>query len=453
MIKNNLTIKLISPRMSLRPMDSEMKRRMAPPLSLVTIASLTPEQHYVYIEDENVGKINFDDNPDLVGITVNIDTVYRAFEISAKYRQKGAKVIFGGIYVSACPQEVAGYCDSVCIGEAENLWEQIINDYCNDDLKAQYFNPVPVDLSLVPVANWDYIKQKEKYLYNNIIVTSRGCPFKCEFCYNSCDYVSGKYRNRPVENIITEIKKIGKKHIMFIDDNFIGNIDWTKSLIKQIKDMGLIWHAAVSTNIVHHPELIIKMAESGCRSLFIGFESINDNSILNVNKKQNKVSEYERLIKLLHDNGIMVNASLVFGFDNDTPETFDKTLAWLIRNRVETMTGHILTPYPGTILYRRFEKDKRVFCHDLEKYNTAHAVFNPVYFAPEQLEAEYRKIYKDFYSFRNILKRRPENKRIRASYFLFNFGYRKYGQFISFFGRIGLMNSIGKLARRLSYGI
>lgn len=453
MVKNNLTIKLISPRMSLRPMDSEMKRRMAPPLSLLTIASLTPKQHAVYIEDENIGKINFDDAPDLVGITVNIDTVYRAFEISEKYRQKGVRVIFGGIYASACPQGVKDHCDSVCIGEVESLWEQIIDDCCVDRLKTQYFNPEPTDLSLVPIINQDYIRQKEKYLYYNIIVASRGCPFKCEFCYNSCNYVSGKYRTRSVEDIITEIKKINKKHIMFIDDNFIGNIDWTKKFIENIKNMKLIWHAAVSTNIINHPQLISDMAESGCRSLFIGFESINDNSIVSVNKKQNKISEYEELIRLLHTNGIMVNASLVFGFDGDTPETFERTLEWLIKNRVETMTGHILTPYPGTVLYEKLEKNGRIICNNLEKYNTAHAVFYPVHFTPQQLEAKYRKMYKDFYSFRNILKRCPKNKTIRASYFLFNFGYRKFGRFVSFFGRIGLMNFIGRIARRLSYGI
>ena len=452
-MNHKLIIKLISPRMSLRPMDSEMKRRMAPPLSLVTIAAMTPQEHYVYIEDENIGEINFNDNPDIVGITVNVDTFYRAVEISEKYRTKGTKVIFGGIHASACPDDMIPHCDAVCIGEAEGLWQQIIDDCLHNTLKTQYHNTEPTDLSLVPVADWGFIKNKEKYLYYNVIVTSRGCPFKCEFCYNSCEYMSRKYRNRPVNDIIREIESLGTSQIMFIDDNFIGNIRWTEDLLERITPMKLVWHAAVSTNIVNYPDLISKMAQSGCKSLFIGFESINENSIKSVNKQQNKIHEYEKLINLLHNNGIMVNASLVFGFDSDTPDTFKNTLQWLVKNRVETMTGHILTPYPGTVLYKRLKDEGRILHNDFEKYNTAYVVFKPENIDAEYLQKAYRKMYSDFYSFRNIWRRRPQNKKIRASYFLFNLGYRKFGGFMSFLGRFSLMNRIGKLARRLSYGI
>jgi radical SAM superfamily enzyme YgiQ (UPF0313 family) len=240
---------------------------------------------------------------------------------------------------------------------------------------------------------------------------------------------------------------------MFIDDNLIGNISWVESLLDRLENAGLVWHAAASTNIVHHPKLVARMAQCGCRSLFVGFESINAESISSVNKRQNKISEYEILIKLLHDNGIMLNASLVFGFDNDTPETFDKTLQWLVANKVETMTGHILTPYPGTTLYKRLEAEGRITCHDLTKYNTSQVVFQPKNLTKQQLESGYARMYKEFYSLRNIVKRCPKNKRILASYLLFNFGYRKFGRITSFFGKIGFMNLIGKLARRLSYGI
>lgn len=440
--------------MSLRPMDSEMKRKMSPPLSLVTVASLTPEQHTVYIEDENVEKINLEDSPDLVGITVNVDTVYRAKEISDIYRSKGAKVVFGGIHASACANELTDHCDAICVGEAEEVWAKMIEDCLAGSLRPIYHHREPTNLTLVPVADWKYIEKKSKYLYHNVIVTSRGCPFRCEFCYNSCDYVSGKYRNRPVEDIIEEIKCLGTKQVMFIDDNLIGNIAWTGSLLEKLTEMKIVWHAAVSTNIVHHPGLVRKMARSGCRSLFIGFESINPASIESVNKKQNKIPEYETLIRLLHDNGIMVNASLVFGFDNDTVDTFDETLHWLVRNRVETMTGHILTPYPGTVLYKRFKDEGRIICDDLTLYNTSHVVFTPKNLTVEQLQAGYNNMYKRFYSFRNIIRRRPENKRLIASYLVFNFGYRKFGHLVSFIAqRLGLMNAIGKLARRLSYGI
>jgi len=191
---------------------------------------------------------------------------------------------------------------------------------------------------------------------------------------------------------------------MFIDDNLIGNLRWTESLLDALENKKLVWHAAVSANLVHHPDLIARMAQCGCRSLFIGFESINTESIKSVNKKQNKIPEYETLIQLLHKNNIMVNASLVFGFDDDDEDVFKKTLEWLIKNGVETMTGHILTPYPGTVLYKKIKSEKRIACNNLAKYNTSQVVFQPKNLTEKQLYEGYIKMYKDFYSMKNIIK-------------------------------------------------
>ncbi len=447
-----LKVKLVSPKMSLRPMDSEFKRLMSPSLSLVIIASLTPGPHIVYIEDENLNPVNFSDNPDIVGITVNVDTAYRAFSIARIYRNKGIKVIFGGIYASSNPDSVLEHCDSVCIGEAEELWVSILEDLLNGTLKPKYYFSDPTDLSKVPIPDWSLIS-KSKYLYNNIVVTSRGCPFQCEFCYNSCDYTNKKYRVRPVESVLNEIRALDKKRIMFIDDNLIGDPGWTEELIENIKPLNLFWHAAVSANIVKHPDLIKKMSGSGCKSLFIGFESINIKSISSIRKTQNKVSEYNTLISLLHNSGIMVNASLVFGFDHDTKNIFDQTLDWLVSNKVETMTAHILTPYPGTKIYHRLQRENRIIDADLRKYNTSNVVFLPKNMTADELKDGYMKIYQDFYSFKNIIKRKPENKKLIAPYFIFNFGYRKFGKFFSKIAKAGLMNKIGRFGSKLSYGL
>lgn len=451
-MKNKIKIKLISPKMSLRPMDSEFKRRLSPSLTLVTLASLTPAPHHVYIEDENLKPINFSDNPDLVGITINVDTSYRAFQIAEKYRDKGIKVVFGGIHASSNPEAMLEHCDAVCIGEAEDLWPKIIDDFISGNLQKTYFNSKTTNLERVPIPNWNYISKKN-YLYYNVVVTSRGCPFRCEFCYNSCDYINNTFRNRPIDSVLQEIKSLNTKQIMFIDDNLIGNIEWTNNFLDAIIPLKLTWHGAVSVNIVNHPDLILKMAKSGCRSLFIGFESINPNSLKNANKSQNKIEKYEYLIKTLHDNNIMVNASLVFGFDEDTKEIFPQTLAWLVKNKIETMTGHILTPYPGTKLYKRLQSENRIIDNDLSKYNTSNVVFEPKNISAKELRDGYLKMYDDFYSLKNIIKRRPDNKKLTLPYFLFNFGYRKYGNLISLIGKLGLMNWIGKLSRKLSYGI
>ena len=447
-----MNIKLISPKMSLRPMDSAFKRLMSPPLSLVTIATLTPKEHTVWIEDENIGKINLTDNPDLVGITVNVDTSERAFEIAKQYRNKGIKVVFGGIHASANPYLMLQNCDSVVIGEAEEIWRSLLNDCAENQLKSIYKNDKVTELENVPLPDWSFVNCT-KYLYHNIIVTSRGCPFKCNFCYNSSDYVANPFRNRPIEDVLKEIENFGTKQILFIDDNFIGNVEWTKQFIQTIKNKGFTWHAAVSANIFYHKDLIREFAKSGCKSLFIGFESINEKSVLSANKKQNKVKEYEELIAFLHEHGIMVNASMVFGFDDDEPSVFKNTLDWLIKNKIETMTAHILTPYPGTVLYKNLLSENRIIDSKPNKYNTSNVVFQPKNMTAEELRNGYLWIYKEFYSFKNIMKRKPINKSLKTPYFLFNFGYRKFGRITSFFGRFGLMNKVGKIARKISYGI
>ena len=447
-----MKIKLISPKMSLRPMDSEYKRRISPSLSLVTIAALIEDKHFVYIEDENVQQINFNDSPDLVGITANVDTAKRAYEIASEYKEKSILTILGGIHISANPEEALKHADSVCIGEAEEIMEEIILDAQQGTLKQRYYNPRPTDPQNISLANWPLIN-KSKYLYTNIICSSRGCPFKCDFCYNSSSYVHNKYRNRPVDSILKEIQQLGTRQVMFIDDNFIGNPQHTTELVRKLKPLELTWHAAVSANIVHMPKLLDEMKDSGCKSLFIGFESINDESIKSVHKVQNNISLYEKLVQELHSRGIMINASVVFGFDNDKANVFKNTLDWLLRNKIETMTAHILTPYPGTVLYRKLLLENRIIDFDTNHYNTANVVHKPKKMTPDELYQGYLWIYDQFYSFKNILKRLPEDKSQRTSYLLFNFGYRKFGKITSLLGKLGLMNFIGRLGRRLAYNI
>ena len=434
-------------------MDSEFKRLMAPSLALLTLASLTPEQHNVYIEDENIKTLDFDDEPDLVGITVNIDTSKHAYDIADTFREKKIPVILGGIHVSANPEEALEHADSVCIGEAEELWGRILDDMQKGELKQLYYNQNPTDLSKIPVLKRNFINSS-KYLFTNIVVTSRGCPFCCEFCYNSCAFVHHNYRNRSIEDVVEEIKNLKTKHIMFIDDNFIGNINWTRSFLKAIKPLKLKWNAAVSANIWHHLDLLDEMSECGCQSLFIGFESINKSSTDSANKYQNHGVDYEKLIREIHDRKIMVNASLVFGFDCDGPDVFRNTLDWLVKNKVETMTAHILTPYPGTLLYKRLMDENRITDFDLKNYNTSHVVFKPRMMTPEELYKGYLWIYKEFYSFRNIVKRIPENREQRIPYLLFCFVYRKFGKVISkITSKLGLLSRLGRLARHLSYRI
>ena len=355
-----MIIKLIQPEMKMRPMDTKLKTRMSPPLGLLTIANMFYREHTVIIENENIRDINYDESVDIVGISITVDVLPKAVEIAKRFRERGVTVVGGGIQITACPDYMTEAFDAVSVGMAEKTWFDIVRDFQKGELKKIYTCSGSIKGSDIIPPAYDLIN-KGDYLYTNIVCTSRGCPFKCDFCYNSCEHCRDIYINRPIEDVLADIRAIGKKHIMFIDDNFIGNPKWTREFVKALKPLKIKWNAAVSSNIGDMPELLDEMAESGCQSLFIGFESLNERSLKNVHKNQNSIEKYEKLVNELHSRGIMINASFVFGLDGDDVTTFKATLDWIVKNKIETVTSHILTPYPGTKLYADFVKDNRIF--------------------------------------------------------------------------------------------
>lgn len=445
-----MKIKLIQPAMLPRPMDTKLKTRMAPSLALLTIAKLTPKEHEVIIENENVEKIDFDEPIDLAAITVTVDAMNRAVQIAKEFRNRGVKVIAGGIHITADPEGTLKYFDAICVGMAERVWAKILEDKENNLLKKIYYDMESISGQEIVSPEYDII-DKKKYLYTNIISTSRGCPFKCDFCYNSCKDTLKTYINRPVEDVINDIKALKTRHIMFIDDNFIGNPKWSKKLLKEIKPLKLKWNAAVTSNIVDMPELLDEMKEAGCQSLFIGFESINSKSIASVHKVQNSVQRYEKLVEEIHKRGIMINASFVFGLDEDEVSVFKNTLEWIVNNKIETVTSHILTPYPGTKLYSSLLEENRISDFNLSNYNTAHVVYKPENMTAQELYNGYLWIYKEVYTFKNIIKRLPKAKKQWIPFLAFNLFYRKFGKFTEILCNIVSFKNIGRFFRWLSY--
>lgn len=447
-----MIIKLIQLKMNKRPMDTDLKIRMSPSLGLLTIANIFDKKHTVIIENENIRDINFDEKVDIVGITVTVDVLPRAINIAKKYREMNVPVVVGGIHITAVPEKYLEYFDVISVGMAETTWPDIIKDLENNKLKKIYYCNTNINGSALVSPAYNLIDKKD-YLYSNIVSTSRGCPFKCDFCYNSCNTYSNFYVNRPIDDVIRDINTIAKKHIMFIDDNFIGNPQWTREFLRAIKPLKIKWNAAVSANIVNMPDLLDEMAESGCKSLFIGFESINEESLNNVHKKQNSVEQFEKLVSELHKRDIMINASFVFGLDGDDKNTFKTTLKWIVDNKIETVTSHILTPYPGTKLYNEMLNSGRIVDFDLSKYNTANVVFTPKNMTCEELYDGYINIYKEIYSFKNIIKRLPKSKKQIMPYLAFNILYRKFGRLSEKICRIIGFEKVGQVGEWLSYKI
>ncbi len=445
--KRAMNIYLIQPKMNKRPMDTDLKTKMAPSLALLTLKKLTPPEHSVCIINENVEKIDFGQEVDLVGITVTVDVMNRAREIAAAFREKGVPVVAGGIHVTAVPDDCRDYFDAICVGYAERVWKQIVADSEQGKLMRVYEDMA--GFSGREICGPDYTDNEgNKYLYKNVISTSRGCPHRCDFCYNSC--ANRNYVNRNINDILDEIAALNTRHIMFIDDNFTGNPTWTREFLLSIKDLNIKWNAAVTASIADQLELLDLMAVTGCQSLFIGFESINSSSLRSVHK-YHALAKYEKLINEIHQRGIMVNASMVFGLEDDESDVFPRTLKWLVDNKVETLTAHILTPYPGTALYNRMKADGQIIDNDLSHYNTARVVFSPAKLTADELIAGYLGIYKDFYSFKNIIKRMPDNRKQWKAYLLFNLLYRKFGNVSAFLTRIIPINLIGKWGSWMSY--
>lgn len=441
-------VKLIQPRMIKRPMDTDLKTHMSPPLGLLTVLNVLRDKHHVKLENENIRPVEFFDGPDIVGISVTVDTLPRAIEIAAEFRKRGIPVVAGGIHITTAPDAIpADAFDALCIGPAEGTWPRVMQDFEQGALKKIYRCDGRFTGAEIVSPAYDAIDKRD-YLYCNIVHTSRGCPFRCDFCYNSCG--GHTYLTRPIEDVLRDIHTVGRRHIMFIDDNFAGNPAWTRKLLRAITPLNIRWNAAVSLNVALDTDLLDLMKRSGCEGLFIGFESVNEASIKGVHKGQNSLDRYEQAVRNIHDRGMMVNASFVFGLDGDTPDTFRNTLDWIIRNRIETVTSHIMTPYPGTVLYDRLKAEGRITTDDLSLYNTANVVFRPARMSAEELQSGYLWMYRQVYSFRNILRRMPEEPDQRAAYLMFNLLYRKFGRFSDWLCHLVGFERIGWLGEKLS---
>ena len=436
--------------MGRRPMDTLLKARMSPSLALLTLKRLAPAGHTVRIINENVSRIDWNWPADLVGITVTVDVSGRAAEIAARFRSKGVKVVAGGIHISSDPESMAatGAFDAVCAGRAEASWVEILRDAQAGALKPFYRD----DFSVPAICPPDYSGAGAESLYTNVVCASRGCPMHCGFCYNSSDGAV-PFLNRPVADVLNDIREIGGRHILFIDDNFIGNPRWTREFLRAAAPLGLKWGAAVSANLLDMPDLMDLMAESGCQSLFIGFETLNQAALDAVGKRQNNASRFAELARELHSRGIMVNASVVFGLPGDDAGVFKRTLDWMIANKIETVTAHIMTPYPGTALHKQMLAEGKITDFDLSHYDTAHVVYEPESMTANELRAGYLWFYKELYSFRNILRRFPVQKQQRKAYLCFNFFYRKFGWFAEAISRVIPPRALGKFAAWVSYRV
>jgi radical SAM superfamily enzyme YgiQ (UPF0313 family) len=400
-----MKVKMILPALTeaTSPFWRPIKYSLFPPLGLATLAGYLSPEDEIELQDEHVERLRLDDQPDLVVIQVYITSAYRAYALADHYRRRGAHVALGGLHVTSLPDEAAQHADTIFLGPGEDTWPQFLADFRAGHPGQRYESKVRTLIDLPPVRR-DLIK-RHLYLVPNSIVVSRGCPHGCDFCYKEAFFTGGKsFYTQTVDAALAEIERLPGRHLYFLDDHLFGHPQFASTLFDGLHGLNRLWQAAATVKSVLTPGLLEKAAQSGLRSLFVGFETLNPNNLRAQHKYQNLNRDYSAAIRRLHDLGVMVNASFVFGMDDDDDTVFERTVEWAIRQGIETATFHILTPYPGTALHQRLSNEGRIAHANWDLYDTRHVVFQPARLSPEKLEAGYWRAYREFYRWGSIFK-------------------------------------------------
>jgi len=386
------------------PFFRPIKYSLFPPLGLATLAGYLHDTDDVVLSDEHVEKLLLDDAPDLVVIQVYITSARRAYEIADLYRSRGSHVALGGLHVTSLPEEAAQHADTIFLGPGEDTWPQFLADFRAGRPARKYASQNRTLFGVPPIRR-DLIKRR-LYLVPNSIVVSRGCPHVCDFCYKVAFFKGGKqFYTQTVDAALAEIDRLPGRHLYFLDDHLFGSPPFAEALFDGMRGMNRVWQAAGTVKaVLEQPRVLEKAVASGLRSLFVGFETVNSDNLQEQRKYQNIGRDYAAAVRRLHELGVMVNGSFVFGMDHDGPDVFERTVEWAIAQGIETATFHILTPYPDTALHGRMESEDRLLHRDWDLYDTRHVVFKPARLLPRELEDGYWRAYRDFYRWGSIFR-------------------------------------------------
>jgi radical SAM superfamily enzyme YgiQ (UPF0313 family) len=397
-----------------------------PQLPLSILAALTPPEHQVLTVEEEYEQLPLDENWDLVGITAMTATAPRAYELAQLFRRNGTKVILGGIHPSVLPDEAARFADAVVIGEAEGMWRKILHDAQRNQLGQFYHNWQP-DISESPLP----LRRKNRSILGRLpsfvtpIMFSRGCPNDCEFCCVHRVY-GRRQRFIPIERIIEDIERNGAKRLMFLDDNIGGSRPYAMQLFEALQPLKVQWCGQASARFILDDELFDAALHSGLKGLFIGVETVEIDALRKMRKSLASLELYEKAIRRCRAAGVMFHASLIFGLDEQTPRVFDRTLDFLIRNRVPSISPNILTPYPGTRLFDRLMREGRILHTNWYYYDHLTVSYQPKNMEPEELAEKYLGFRKKFFSYSSIIRRGWAQLRVAPLIYLaVNRAYRK----------------------------
>ena len=373
-------------------------------LGLPLLAALTPKGWEVEIVLETIEETPFDTDADLIGIGSMGHAVIRSIDIAQEFKKRGKTVILGGYMVSLMAQEAKKYCDSVVIGDGEGVWEQVIEDFEEGNLKAFYQKKI--SKLTTPLPRFDLILDKKIGDFLPV-QAGRGCPNSCSFCSVYCLY-QNQYLKREISEVvrdIAQVKELGFKKFLLLDDNIIADREYLLKLCQEIKKLDIKWMSQCSITIGEDPELLKIVADSGCIALSFGLESISPESLKSMDKGWAKPSKYPQLIENIQKAGIDISTEMVVGADGDTLESIRNTAKFIEDNKIVVPRFYILTPIPGTKYFEVLEKDQRIYNQDIYSYNGSQAVHIPKNMTPEELTKAYWDLYNEVFTFKSIFKR------------------------------------------------
>jgi radical SAM superfamily enzyme YgiQ (UPF0313 family) len=431
---------LLNPFYAKDPNASFGKHVLTPTLALTSFAATTPQHWHLQYWDENLldGPPPATPIPEVVGISVHLTFARRAFELARWYRERGSKIVLGGLHVLSCPEECAPHADALALGDGVQLWPRILKDVESGCLQTRYIATYENDYRLDPPPRRSLLPRKN-FLTTTSLIATRGCHNRCGFCYLATEGLRMPYRMREPAQVAAEFLADDQPYGVFIDNNLGSNRNYLHALCNALRPLEKIWSAAVSIDVTDDPSLIRNMALAGCTGVFIGFESLTDDNLIDARKKTPRTQDYARRARMLHDSGIQVNGSFVLGFDHDRSDVFERTANWIEENHLECATFHILTPYPATPLFRKMELEGRLLHRNWDLYDTAHAVFRPKHMTPEELEEGYAWIYERLFSHASIWRRRPIEWRAVAPYLAMSYLYKRSNRFWRFLIRHDLV--------------
>ena len=365
-------------------------------------ARVPPNWDAIHV-DEEAEEIDWTTDADVVGITFHTPSAFHAYDIATRFRSRGICVVMGGPHVTLVPEEAGQYADVIFIGEAEGLWEEFLKSFEAGSCLCVYQQTSVPSLENIPMARKDSFHRHD--YTNGDLFATRGCPGRCDFCTIAVMY-RHKLRKRPIAEVAAEYASFKGKVIIFWDDNIAGDLEYAKELFRAITPYRKWWSSQASIHAGRDDEFLEAAARSGCKQLFLGLESVSQQSMAEVHKGFNRAEEYFEIIERIHAHGIAVQAGIVFGFDHDTPEIFKDTIDFLEKAGVQNATFNILTPFPGTPLFRKMEAEGRILTRDWCKYNSRNeVVYQPKRMSVAELLAGFRYANERFYSLASIAKR------------------------------------------------